>query len=199
MRATSSVVRPGTLDRTRRFTYESLCEAIGETTEPHELWNGRLIREAAPGYGHQRIVLWFARALSDFAEPRGLGRVVTAPIDLVLAPDTCLQPDVAFVAKANLHRVKRAIQGPADLVAEVVSPWRPRSDWERKRRCYERFGVREYWILDPKARIVEVLALAAGGSYRSAGRWRPGGTARSRLLKGFEIDLPVRWPASAIG
>ena len=78
----------------------------------------------------------------------------------------------------------------ATLVAEVVSgdPRDRERDFEAKRRDYAEAGVPEYWIVDPEARTVTVLALD-GGSYREAGRYAAGQTAASLAVEGFVVDV----------
>ena len=63
----------------------------------------------------------FHRALHDWVPAHHLGKVVGAPIDMVLSPHRAVQPDVAFISKDRLGVIERVIMGPADLVAEVVS------------------------------------------------------------------------------
>jgi Uma2 family endonuclease len=77
----------------------------------------------------------------------------------------------------------------AELAAEVLSPGTRRRDRLDKRDLYEQHGVKEYWLIDPEARTVEVLSLERG-QYQLLGRWDPDGQATSRLLKGFKV--PVR-------
>jgi Uma2 family endonuclease len=84
--------------------------------------------------------------------------------------------------------IKEPIMRAADLVAEVISPGSRRRDRIDKRDLYEQHGVREYWLIDPEARTVEVLHLESG-TYQLVGRWHPGEQARSRLLKGFGVAV----------
>ena len=87
-----------------------------------------------------------------------------------------------------LSILRRALEGPADLIAEVVSLGGRTRDRIEKRDLYQQYGVREYWIIDPEARTVEVLSLEAAG-YRLAGLARGSDIARSILLDGFTIKL----------
>jgi len=106
---------------------------------------------------------------------------------MVFSPHQAVQPDVAFIAQARLAIIQRVIMGPADLVAEIVSLQGRSRDRIEKRDLYEQHGVKEYWIIDPEAHTVEVLALT-NGRYELAQRSHPGETAASRLLPGFEVS-----------
>lgn len=177
-------------DLRRRYTYDELCAVMDETTRPHELWNGQLVMDPAPGLEHQRIVLQFAVTLRRHVRKAHLGEVFVSPFDMVLSPDTCLQPDVAFVSSQNAFRtVGRALQGPADLVAEVVSASKRQRDLNQKLLRYEAHGVKEYWIIDPRDRVVELFGYSSQRRYRSLGRFGPEETAASRLLDGFRLKV----------
>jgi len=161
---------------------------MAETNQPHELWDGALIMSPTPSFHHQEIAFRFHRALYDWVTPRKLGKVIGAPIDMVLSPHRVVQPDVAFIATDRLGTIQRVIMGPADLVAEVVSLQGRNRDRIEKRDLYEQHGVKEYWIIDPEAQTVDVLALA-NGRYELIGRSQVGGAAASRLLPGFEVSV----------
>ena len=85
----------------RRYSYSDLVAEMEETTQPHELWDGELVMSPTPSFFHQEIVFRFHRSLHDWVTPRQLGKVVAAPIDMVLSPHRVVQPDVAFVAAAR--------------------------------------------------------------------------------------------------
>ena len=171
------------------LTYGGLCEIMGETSRPHELWNGQLVIEPSATCSHQEIVSRFYLALREHVRGRALGRVFFCPLDMVLSPDTFVQPDVIFVSNENLPRIRKTIRGPADLVAEVISPRSVRRDWVQKKHLYERYGVREYWIVDPAAGAVEVFSLSADRRYESTGPCGTRDTASSRLLEGFKVRV----------
>ena len=179
---------PAVPETRRRYTYDELVAEMPETNQPHELWDGDLIMAPAPVFDHQKTVLRFYRRLDDWVSSQGLGEVITSPIDMVLSPHRAVQPDVAFIAKDRLAIIQRAILGPADLVAEVVSLGGRNRDRIEKRDLYEQHGVKEYWIIDPEPETVEVLALV-NGRYELVHRSRHGETAASRLLPGFEVSV----------
>jgi len=179
---------PAVPETQRLYTYDELAAEMPETNQPHELWDGELIMAPAPFFDHQKTVLRFYRRLDDWVSSRNLGEVVTSPIDMVLSPHRAVQPDVAFIAKDRLAIIQRVIMGPADLVAEIVSLQGRSRDRIEKRDLYEQHGVKEYWIIDPEAQTVEVLALVSG-RYELVQRSLPGETSSSRLLPGFEVSV----------
>jgi Uma2 family endonuclease len=170
----------------RLYTYEELVAETPETNLPSELWDGELIMSPAPSFDRQEIVLRFYRRLYDWVSQRKLGKVITAPIDMVLSPHRVTQPDVAFIAQERLGIIARAINGPVDIAAEVISLGNRHRDRIEKRDLYEQYGVKEYWIIDPEVQTVEVLFLE-NGRYRLLMRCTADETAASRLLPGFEM------------
>lgn len=85
----------------RRYTYDELVAEMPESNLPCELWDGEVIMSPAPSFYHQEIVLRFFRLLYDWVSDRKLGKVVTAPIDMVLSPHRVMQPNVVFRLKRS--------------------------------------------------------------------------------------------------
>jgi len=172
----------------RLYTYDELVAELPETNQPCELWDGEIIMSPAPTFDHQKIVSRLLRRLEDWVLPRKLGEVVAGPIDMVLSPHRAMQPDVAFIARERLHIIDRVIKGPVDLAVEVVSLGNRNRDRIEKRDLYEQYGVKEYWIVDPEARTVEVLHLE-NARYRLLMRASIGESFSSKLLPGLELSV----------
>src|SRR5436309_5849966 len=91
-----------------------------ETNRKRELHYGVLREPPAPYFTHQQLVLHVARLLCDHVEPRRLGRVAVAPVDVILDAEQALvvQPDVLFISEARTSIVRNQVWGPPDLVVE---------------------------------------------------------------------------------
>jgi len=133
-----------------------------ETNQPFELAYGVVREPAAPTWDHQVVVGRVCQRLERHVTRYGLGRVVQSPVDVVLDRDGALvvQPDVVFVATERLSICKAPIWGPPDLVVEVLSPGTARHDRTVKLSWFQRYGVRECWLVDPIGCEVEVVTLA---------------------------------------
>jgi Uma2 family endonuclease len=131
---------------------------------------------------------WKKPTSHRWVDRRKLGFVLGAPSDVVLAPDLALQPDVLFIARARQNIIKSHIYGPPDLVIEVVSGDRMRRDYKDKKEQYEAHGVKEYWIVDPGRKRIEVWSLQ-GDFYQLAGAYAGRQLAASVLLPGFSVRV----------
>ncbi len=142
----------------------------------------------APLTSHQRVSFKLALAVGSFVDAEDLGEVFTAPIDVRLGElANPVQPDILFIHKARLDIIKeRWIDGAPDLIVEILSPGNWIDDRRTKYRLYALSGVREYWIVDPDKRQIEVFVLR-GGDYELIGRFGPEETARSEVLPGFAV------------
>ena len=143
-----------------RFNYGDYC--LLPEDKRYYLIDGELYMAPAPSSRHQRLPLKLARLLADFIEGHGLGEVYIAPLDVILSEEDVLQPDLLFVTQERRGIVsERGCEGPPDLVVEILSPATEQRDRELKRKVYAKFGVPEYWLVDPQAESIEVMALEA--------------------------------------
>lgn len=188
MNLTSPLEVPPPQPAKRRYTYQDMVAEMPETAQPYELWDGELVTSPTPSVYHQQIVLRFYEQLARFVREKQLGVVLTAPLDMVLSPHRVAQPDVMFIANQRLEIIQRVITGPADLVVEVISLGGWQRDRIDKKDLYEQYGIKEYWIIDPEPRTIDVLHLARG-RYELVQRSGPGQTAGSRLLEGLKITV----------
>jgi len=112
-----------------------------------------------------------------------------ATCDVILSQEDIVQPDILFIRKERLGIVGELnIQGPPDLIVEILTPNTREKDLKAKQKVYARFGIQEYWIVDPDGETVEVLVWSEVG-YISAGTY--GKTARlsSSLLPNLRLPL----------
>jgi Uma2 family endonuclease len=162
--------------------------ALPETSRFIELSGGELIMPPHPTHTHQQIVGKLYRAIYDFVAKRDLGTVQFGPLPVRLWPGKIREPDILFVAREHSDRIGEQAYGPPDLVVEVLSPSTRRTDRLEKTVEYARAGVREYWIVDPHGRTVEVFILREG-AYELLGKWGGGEEARSEVLADFRVAV----------
>jgi Uma2 family endonuclease len=173
----------------RRLTFDDL-DAMPEEHEGdrHELIDGELVVTPVPVPNHQIVSVNILYALEQHNREHKLGRVLPAPTGIRLAPDNLLIPDIIFIAQDRLHVIgPRTVDAAPDLVVEILSPGTRQRDLTVKRALHARFGVQEYWIVDPAARTVTVLALA--GDRFAPVPHAEGGAIVSRVLPGIDLAL----------
>lgn len=146
-----------TQPRSTRLTYEDYL-LFPDDGKRHELIDGNHVVTPAPNTKHQRVSRNLLTALASYVRTHGGGEVFDAPYDVVLAEDNVVQPDLVFVTSARSHIVTEAnLQGAPDLAVEILSDATRKKDELTKRKLYERFEVREYWIIDPDLETVKVF------------------------------------------
>ena len=169
------------------LTYEDYRNVPGD--ERYELLDGELVMIAAPNIAHQIVSDDLFLLLQNFVKRNKLGRMFSAPTDVVLSDINVVQPDLTFVSKGRMSIVGRKnIRGAPDLVVEVLSLSSPDRDLVRKRDIYARHGVGEYWIADPDARSIRVMVLE-DGAYRVVGEYETGDVLASRTLEGLDLNV----------
>jgi Uma2 family endonuclease len=150
-------MRVATVDRTKDWTVEDYL-LLGEIKTPCQLINGELIMNPAPNPLHQRISREIFKIL-DKESQKSKGEVFYAPIDLYLDKKNVFQPDLVYLSDKKEGFVSsRGIEGPPDLIIEIISPSNGYTDRNQKKNGYQRFGVTEYWIVDPANETLEVYS-----------------------------------------
>jgi Uma2 family endonuclease len=169
-----------------KITYQDYL-LIQDTDKRYELYDGRLYMVPAPIPYHQEIVGNLFGILKSYVKSKALGEVFIAPCDVVLTEVDVVQPDLFFISKERSHIItEKNISGPPDLVVEIISKNIEYRDRLLKRKLYAHHKVKEYWIVDPEAKTVEVLILK-GRAYKTRGIYTKKESFESELLKGLEV------------
>ncbi len=176
-----------------KFTYEDYKSLPYVERQRYELLEGELIpMTPSPGEAHQAVSIALSSALYRFVREQRLGRVYEAPFDVVLGErgeEQVVQPDILFIAQERRDIIhEEEIRGAPDLVIEILSPATAEKDRVFKRRLYAKYGVKEYWIVDPHEGTLEVLTLGEQG-YERYGLYRKDEALTSPLLPGLRISL----------
>jgi Uma2 family endonuclease len=168
--------------------------ALPETLDRTDLIQGELIVSPAPTPEHQDIAFLIATVMNQVKKA---GKVVVAPIDVHLGGKTVFQPDVMWLAPdSQCTQTPRYYQGAPDLVVEVLSPSTALRDKSVKFDLYEQFGVREYWLADYNAELIEIYVLAEG-KFQRVGAYGFDETFESPLLGQIIIQPKQDAPAEA--
>jgi len=153
---------------------------------------GEVIMTSPAGYRHQRIAVFLSKVIGTYVELRGLGTMLLAPFQMKLVHGR--EPDLIFVQRQHADRLKETfLDGPADLVVEIVSPESAGRDRGEKFFEYAQGGVPEYWLIDPDAHWAEFYWLEEG-HYRPVFAGKEG-EYRSRMLPGFWLRVEWLWQA----
>ncbi|MFN0238901.1 MAG: Uma2 family endonuclease [Aquificaceae bacterium] len=172
-----------TIEKKTIADYEALPEG-----SPYQLIEGELIMSPAPGFEHFGSSFNLVLKLADLVYRAGKGRVIYAPVDLYLDEENAYQPDIMVVLKGSRARItSKGVHGPPDVVVEILSPSTAYYDLTQKKDVYERSGVREYWIVDPLRKSLEVYLNTEKG-FELISRAKGKGTVRSEVLS-FELSL----------
>jgi Uma2 family endonuclease len=168
------------------LTYEDLSRLPADGHR-YELFDGEAYMSPSPTLRHQKVLGNLYVAFR--AGLRGDAEVFIAPLDVVLAPATALQPDLLVVLGENARIKADVIRGVPDLIVEVLSPSTADLDKGLKMETYTRHGVPEYWLADPEDGRMDVYRLdLRAGSYRHVATYQRGDRATTPLLPGLVID-----------
>jgi Uma2 family endonuclease len=169
----------------KRFTYQDYLKWPDD--ERWELIEGIAYNMTpAPSIKHQRVAgLFYSILVNKLAGKPCIPGI--SPIDVVLSEYDVVQPDVLVVC--DKKKITEAnIQGAPDLVVEVLSPSTAVKDMREKRAIYERYGVKEFILIDPTEFYVERFSLK-DGAYGVPEIFAPQEVLPLKSLEGIEVPL----------
>lgn len=178
----------------RKLTYEEFLAWCDDDTWA-EWVDGEVVMLSPTSERHEDLRRFLEAILGIFVEQRGLGRVLGASFQMRLPEPvkSGRQPDLLFIAADRLACLKETyLDGPADLVVEIISPESRLRDRGEKFAEYEMGGVREYWLLDPDRREADFFRLDPRGRYRLVEADRQG-WYESAAVPGFRLRVEWLW------
>jgi Uma2 family endonuclease len=174
------------------MTYEQFLQWDGENQ--HVEWvNGEVVEMPPITDVHNEVDNFLLTLLATFVEHHDLGTMRSDPFQMKTGPDLPGRaPDSLFVAKRNRRRLHRLyLDGPADLVVEIISPGSRTVDRVEKFREYQGGGVREYWLIDPDRRRAEFYRRGRDGMFHLVPV--EDGIFHSAVLKGLWLKVDWLW------
>lgn len=176
----------------KKMTWQEFREMeVGEQDNfIYELINGILMKRTSPSITHQRISRKLTEALGKFLSGNPIGEYFYAPTDVYLDDYNGIVPDISFVAKDRSFIIENGeyINGAPDLVVEIISPGSVKRDRVEKKDLYEKFAVKEYWLIDPANKTIEIFTIT-DNKYALRAFLEEEGKLTSELLVGFEMGL----------
>lgn len=177
------------IEKKKRYTYEDY-ERLPEGS-PYQLIGGELIMTPAPIPYHQKILGNIFFEMKKFVEKNNLGEVYPPPTDVYFSETDTYQPDILFISKNRLNIIgEKKIEGPPDLIIEILSPETAYYDLRVKKDTYEKSGVKEYWIVDPIKKSIEIYENREK-KFELIASIEGKGKIESRLIKGFSVEIEV--------
>ncbi|MDP2754548.1 MAG: Uma2 family endonuclease [Nitrospirota bacterium] len=171
----------------KKYTYEDYLKTSDD--KRYELIEGELLMTPSPVPEHQRISRKIESIIEKFINEKNPGEVFDAPCDVYLDDENVVQPDVFFISKERLDIIgDKNIKGAPDLVIEIISENSAYRDMVQKKKLYARFGVKEYWIVIPEEKLIEIYILK-DNTFQLYKTYSSDDTLESPYLKGLKIVL----------
>ena len=183
--------------RLKEWTYEEFMSLPEGGPFRYEIIDGELCMTPSPAPRHQHISMNLSGIAWDFLRSNPLGEIFAAPCDVVFStdPPQVVEPDLLYVSKKHAAIIgEKNIRGVPDLTIEILSPSTLINDLRLKHSLYERFGVPEFWTVDPESQTVRVFLLL-DGHYQAPLEYGKGDCLESPLLPGLSIPLSKIFPA----
>jgi Uma2 family endonuclease len=175
----------------RGLTAAEYLAHYGETSQPMELIEGEVFIMPAPRDSHAALIIRQLDLLGDYLKSQPIGFLRTSPYDVFLDAYNVVQPDILFVLHVNPACAigeDGYLHGPPDLCIEILSPSTAKRDRGVKFELYERHGVREYWLVEPDLKFVEVYQ-RAGDHLKRVGVFDEAGEFECAVLPGLRVKV----------
>ena len=158
-------------------------------TNIYELINGNIVKRSAPSLHHQNASDNLVTEIKFFLRQKPLGRVYSCP-DVYFDDFDAFVPDLVFISNERSFLIEDGdyVRGAPDLLIEILSPGTFRTDRADKKDICERFAVREFWLIDPLNKTVEIYVMHEN-AYRLHEFLEREGRAHSTVITGFELDV----------
>jgi Uma2 family endonuclease len=181
----------------RRMTEEEFVEWCRGFENLRAEWvDGEVVVMSPANLNHVDLCGFLIAVMRVFVEYHDLGRVFEQEFTCRFRSGPRLLrrlPDILFVARDRLNLLQPTyLDGPPDLVIEIVSPDSTARDWREKYLDYEAAGVREYWIIDPLSKVLEV-SRREGEALHFQPIAESEGRVASEILPGFYLRPAWLW------
>jgi len=171
----------------KKYTYDDYLKTPED--KRYELIQGELIMTPSPVTYHQWLSKNILYELEKLVREKKIGKVFDAPCDVYLDEENVLQPDILFISNERTAIIgEKNIQGAPDLVIEILSENTAYNDMVKKKKLYARFGVKEYWIVDPSEKTVEVFG-NKGKVFVLEKTYAQNDTLQATSIEGLKIKL----------
>lgn len=155
---------------------------------------GRVLVHMSNNIPHQRLLVFLTKLLGFYLDFRQIGEILFAPVSMYISDEQpAREPDLMVILNEHRERITPTyLNGPADVVIEIVSPESTERDYGAKFTEYEAAGVQEYWLFDPQRRQADVYVLGEDKLYHR-NNLDAEGRIFSTLLPGFALPPAMLW------
>jgi Uma2 family endonuclease len=156
----------------------------------HEIIDGEHYVTPSPSVRHQQISGRLFHSIQLHLDTHPIGAIFYAPLDALLSEFDIVVPDLVYISNDRMrYLTSKNLQGPPDLVIEVLSPSTARRDQRLKHDLYERVGITEYWLVDSERDVVDVYRRQAGDRFGMPTQYARNATLTSPLFADLELRL----------
>jgi Uma2 family endonuclease len=156
----------------------------------HEIIDGEHYVSPSPATRHQRISRNLLYLLQGYLEAHPIGELFCAPFDALLSQFDIVVPDLLYLSRERAgFLTEKNLQGPPDLVIEILSPSTRSRDERLKRDLYERVGVEEYWVVDPLRDVIHVYRRDEPQRFGSPSLYARPNVLTTPLFPGLQLSV----------